>query len=53
MEVSQENHVCIRVVGGQVYIRVRTKNKAEKAAKPEAEVKPGTNTYTAHDKPHG
>jgi hypothetical protein len=28
MEGSQENHVCIRVVGGQVYIRVRTKNKA-------------------------
>jgi hypothetical protein len=28
MEGSQENHVCIRAVGGQVYIRVRTKNKA-------------------------
>jgi hypothetical protein len=24
------NRVCIRVVGGQVYIRVRTKNKAER-----------------------
>jgi hypothetical protein len=30
MEGSQENHVCIRVVGGQVYIRVRIKNKAER-----------------------
>jgi hypothetical protein len=53
MEGSQENHVCIRVVGGQVYIRVRTKNKAEKGAKPKAEVKPGTNIYTGHDKSHG
>jgi hypothetical protein len=53
MDGSQENHVCIRVVGGQVYIRVRTKNKAEKGAKPKAEVKPGTNIYTGHDKSHG
>jgi hypothetical protein len=30
MEVSQENHVFIRVVGGQVYIRVGTKNKTER-----------------------
>jgi hypothetical protein len=30
MEGSQENHVCIRIVGGQVYIRVRIKNKAER-----------------------
>jgi hypothetical protein len=45
MEGSQENHICIRVVGGQVYIRVRTKNKEQsrKGANPEAEVKPGTN----------
>jgi hypothetical protein len=30
MEVSQENLVCIKVVGGQIYIQVKTKNKAER-----------------------
>jgi hypothetical protein len=30
MEGSQENHFYIRVLGGQVYIQMRTKNKAER-----------------------
>jgi hypothetical protein len=52
MEVSQENHACVRVVGGQVYTS-ENKEQSRKVAKPEAEVKPGTNIYTGHDKSHG